>query len=76
MITSKEVKGLLARVQKFAEARSLTSVHAYRVCRRHLDNALRTSTALSRRAGVEHAYVHFQFLKAAAAEKASRDRKA
>lgn len=72
MITKQEIKALLARIQGFAQRQGLTSVHAYRVCRRHLDNAVRTNPGPARRMGVEHAYTHFQFLKAAAAEKASR----
>ena len=71
MITKQEIKNLLWRVQTMAQRQGLTSVHAYRVCVRHLENSLRLQPA-DRIVGVRHAHTHFQFLKAAAAEKATR----
>lgn len=71
MITKQEIKSLLGRVQTMAQRQGLTSVHAYRTCTRHLEIALRLQKD-QRRVGVEHARTHFQFLKAAAAEKATR----
>jgi len=71
MITKQEIKALLARIHGLAKAQSLTSVHAYKTCCRHLENAIRFGPK-DRVTGVQHAYNHFQFLKAAAAEKATR----
>lgn len=71
-ISKQEIKNLLGRVQTMAQRQGLTSVHAYKVCCRHLTNAVRTLPGPSRQMGVTHAYTHFQFLKAAAAEKAAR----
>mgnify|MGYP001340286146 CR=1 FL=1 len=71
MITKQEVKGLLARIQGLAKAQGLTSVHAYKTCCRHLENAVRFSPK-DRVTGIQHAHNHFQILRAAAAEKATR----
>ncbi len=71
MITKQEIKNLLGRVQTMAQRQGLTSVHSYRTCTRHLETALWCRQE-ARLAGVRHAYTHFQFLKAAAAEKATR----
>ena len=71
MITKQEIKGLLGRVQTMAQRQGLTSVHAYKACCRHLETAIRLQKD-QRFVGVRHAYTHFQFLKAAAAEKATR----
>lgn len=71
MITKQEIKALLARIQGFTQRQGLTSVHAYKTCCRHLENAVNLQRS-ARVTGVRHAYTHFQFLKAAAAEKATR----
>ena len=71
MISKQEIKALLGRVQTMAQRQGLTSVHAFKTCVRHLETALRLQKD-QRVIGVQHAYTHFQFLKAAAAEKASR----
>lgn len=71
MITKQEIKGLLALIHGFARSRGLTSVHVYRTCVRHLEIALRLPRT-GRVNSIRHAYTHFQFLKAAAAEKATR----
>lgn len=73
MITKQEIKALLERIQTMAQRQGLTSVHAFRTCVRHLETALRLSKG-DRVNGVRHAHTHFQFLRAAATEKASRGR--
>lgn len=70
-ITKQEIKGLLGRIQTMAQRQGLTSVYAFKTCTRHLETALRLR-AEQRVVGVRHAHTHFQFLKAAAAEKATR----
>ena len=71
MITKQEIKALLAQIQGFAQRQGLTSVHAYKTCCRHLETAVRLGPK-DRTTGVRYAHDHFQFLKAAAAEKATR----
>lgn len=70
-ISKQEIKGLLGRVQTMAQRQGLTSVHSFKTCMRHLETALRLQSD-QRVVGVRHAHTHFQFLKAAAAEKATR----
>jgi hypothetical protein len=70
-VTAREINNLGELVAGFAHTNKVTSVHAYKVCMRHLDTA-RFLTGDNRFTGLRNAHTHFQFLKAAAAEKATR----
>lgn len=71
-ISAGEIDALAAKLDTWAKAQGVTSVHAFKVCRRHLSTARIMATDTARLAGLAHAHTHFQFAKAAAAEKAGR----
>lgn len=71
MITKQELDSLVELVAGFAHFHDVVRVHAFKACTRHLTTA-KLMRGESRAAAVGHAHSHFQFLKAAAVEKATR----
>lgn len=72
MISRCELRALRFRVEQFAGQNAVVSVRAFGDCERALMAAIARRAGRDRAEWVERARRHFQILKAAAAEKATR----